>query len=276
MKNNRTRTLIEAATAKGAGVASLNVIQLEHVEAVLAAATARDRPVILQVSENAIAYHGSLAPIAAACRAAIDDAEVPAALHLDHATSFELCQEAVEHGFDSVMIDGSHLDWQENVALTAQVAEWCHDRSIWVEAELGEVGGKGAHATGARTDPNEAADFVTTTKIDALAIAIGSSHAMRERTATIDRALLGQIRAHVSVPLVLHGSSGLSDAEITAAIAGGITKINVGTQLNIAFTTAVRARLDSDPDLVDPRRYLGAGRAALQQAADHIIALVDN
>lgn len=270
-----TRELIEAARERGAGIVALNVIQLEHAEAILAAAAELGQPVILQISENAAIYHGALSPIAAACRTAIDLAPTPAALHLDHATSFEICREAAQCGFDSVMIDASRLDWAGNVSLTAEVTEWCHDRSIWVEAELGEVGGKGAHVSGARTDPEEAERFVHTTGIDALAVAIGSTHAMRDQTATIDRDLLHRIRAEVSVPLVLHGSSGLPDSEITAALSGGITKINVGTQLNIALTGTVRSILDHDPDLVDPRRYLGIGRDAMTEKVSALLRLIE-
>lgn len=274
MTATATRELVASARERHTGILALNVIQLEHAEAILAAASQLEQPVILQISENAVAYHGALAPIAAACRAAIDLAPVAAALHLDHATSFELCREAAECGFDSVMIDASRLDWADNVALTAEVAHWCHGRSMWVEAELGEVGGKGAHASGARTDPDEAEQFVRATGIDGLAIAIGSSHAMRDRTATIDRELLHQIRQSVAVPLVLHGSSGLADHEILAAISGGITKINVGTQLNIALTGEVRASLAHDSQLIDPRRYLGRGRDAMTETVSALLQLI--
>lgn len=269
-----TRELVEAARAEKAGIAAFNVIQLEHAEAILAAASEVDQPVILQISENAIAYHGSLLPLAAACRKAIDLAPIPAALHLDHAKSFELCRMAVECGFDSVMIDASSLYWQANVDLTTEVTEWCHDHSIWVEAELGEVGGKGAHVSGARTDPDEAERFVRTTGVDGLAVAIGSSHAMRERTATIDRGLLRRISTQVPVPLILHGSSGLTDDEILAAIHNGITKINVGTQLNIALTGAIRSELTANSDLVDPRHYLGKGRRAMAGTVSSLLRLI--
>lgn len=269
-----TAVLVNAARKANAGVAALNVIQLEHAEAIVTAAESLSHPVILQLSENAIAYHGSPDPIAAACRAIADAAAVPVALHLDHATSVGLCREAVEIGFDSVMIDASAEPWEQNLRTTAEVVRLCAPRGIWVEAEIGEVGGKSAHAAGARTDPAEAERFVEQTGIDGLAIAIGSAHAMRDRNATIDRELLNRIRQRVTVPLVLHGSSGLSDAEISTAIAGGITKVNVGTQLNVALTGAVRAALAADAALFEPRRYLGDGRRAIENIATELLELI--
>lgn len=274
MTRYSTEALVSVAGEATSGIAALNVIQLEHAEAIIAAAEAVERPVILQISENAVKYHGGLVPIAAACIALADSAAVPVALHLDHATSTDLCRAAIDHGFDSVMIDASQMPWEENVRVTTEVTSWCHERGIWVEAELGEVGGKGAHVSGARTRPDEAQRFVELTGIDGLAIAIGSTHAMKERTASIDRSLLEEIRAHVDVPLVLHGSSGLPDAEIRAAIELGICKINIGTQLNIAMTNAVRNVLDADSKVVDPRRYLGHARSAIDQSVRDMLTLI--
>lgn len=274
MSRARTAELVDAARAAGTGVAALNVIQLEHAEAIVAAAEECAAPVILQVSENAVRYHRTLEPIAAACRSIADAAAVPVAVHLDHATSVELCHRAVAAGFDSVMIDASAAPWDENVAVTAEVAAWGRRHGIWVEAELGEVGGKGAHVSGARTDPAEAERFVTRTGVDGLAVAVGSSHAMLTRDAALDLGLLGRIRAAVDVPLVLHGSSGVSDDGIGAAIAAGITKVNVATQLNIALTERVRASLAADAALVDPRRYLGAGREAVTLRAAQLIRTI--
>ena len=147
---------------------------------------------------------------------------------------------------------------------TAAVARWCHELGIWVEAELGEIGGKdGVHAPHARTDPDDAARYVDATEVDALAVAVGSSHAMLTRDAVLDTGLIASIHDAVSVPLVLHGSSGVPDAALAAAIGAGMTKINVATQLNKAFTAAVRDCLEADSSLVDPRRYGAAGRDAI-------------
>src|SRR5690606_39102720 len=159
--------------------------------------------------------------------------------------------EAVDRGFSSVMYDGSRLPTEENLATTAEVVAYCHLRGVAVEAELGEVGGKnGVHDPSARTDPHAAADFVARTGVDLLAVAVGSSHAMTTRGAVLDNDLIAAIRAQVPVPLVLHGSSGVSDDGLRAAIRAGMTKINVSTHLNKIFTTTVREFLATAPDVV--------------------------
>jgi fructose-bisphosphate aldolase class II len=256
--------IVGPAAAAGRGVGAFNVIGIEHAEAIVTGAEAADAPVVLQVSQNCVAYHGALAPLSRACAAIAGAAAVPVALHLDHATSTDLVREAAGLGFGSVMYDTSALPYEQNVRATAAVARWCHEREIWVEAELGEIGGKdGVHAPRARTDPDDAARYVDATEVDALAVAVGSSHAMLTRDAVLDTGLIARIYDAVSVPLVLHGSSGVPHAALAAAIGAGMTKINVATQLNKAFTAAVRDCLEADSALVDPRRYGAAGRDAI-------------
>jgi fructose-bisphosphate aldolase class II len=258
-----TAAIVDSARTRRRGAAAFNVIQVEHAQAIVAGALRADAPVILQLSENAVRYHGALRPIAAAARAVAELAGTPVALHLDHATDAELVHEAVGLGFGSVMYDASALGYEENVAATAEVAGFCHDHGVWVEAELGEIGGKdGVHAPGARTDPGEAAAYVAATGVDGLAVAVGTSHAMLTRDAALDLPLIAALREAVPVPLVLHGSSGVADADLTAAVEAGMTKINIATQLNKVFTGAVRDRLAADPALVDTRRYLGPAREA--------------
>jgi fructose-bisphosphate aldolase class II len=258
-----TATVVGAARDAGRGAAAFNVIQIEHAQAIVAGAERAGAPVILQLSQNAVRYHGALRPIAAAARAVAELAATPVALHLDHATERSLVEEAVELGFGSVMYDASALPYEENVAATADVARACHAHDVWVEAELGEIGGKdGVHAPGARTDPGEAAAYVAATGVDGLAVAVGTSHAMLTRDAALDFALITALREAVPVPLVLHGSSGVADADLTAAVAAGMTKINIATQLNKVFTGAARERLAADPALVDTRKYLGPARDA--------------
>jgi fructose-bisphosphate aldolase class II len=256
--------IVGPARAAGRGVAAFNVIGIEHAEAIVAAAEGTGAAVILQVSENCVAYHGALAPIGAGVLAVAGAAAVPVAVHLDHATSAELIRAAVRLGFGSVMYDGSRLPYADNVATTAALAGWCHDQGSWIEAELGEIGGKdGVHAPGARTDPGEAASFAAAAGVDALAVAVGSSHAMLTRDAVLDLDLIRRIRAAVPVPLVLHGSSGVPDESLQAAVSAGLTKINIATQLNKVFTGAVRGCLADDDTVTDPRRYLAAGREAI-------------
>ncbi|HUA28881.1 MAG TPA: class II fructose-bisphosphate aldolase [Streptosporangiaceae bacterium] len=275
MPEATSASIVAAARAAGHGVGAFNVIGIEHAEAIVAGAEAARAPVILQVSENCVAYHGGLEPIGRAMLALAGAAAVPAAVHLDHATGADLVYEAGRLGFGSVMFDASRLPYAANVAATRDMAAWCHDRGIWLEAELGEIGGKtGAHDPRVRTRPDEAAAYVKETGADALAVAVGSSHAMLTRDAVLDLALIGRIRAAAPVPLVLHGSSGVPDDGLAAAVRAGLTKINIATQLNKVFTAAVRGRLAGDPVLVDPRRYLDAGREAVAREVSRLLGVL--
>ncbi|WP_371673197.1 ketose-bisphosphate aldolase [Streptomyces sp. NBC_00289] len=277
-----TGELVTRAAAARSAVAAFNIITLEHVEAVIAGAETVGAPVVLQVSENAVAFrHGRLLPLARAAVAAAERAAVPVALHLDHVQSDALLRQAADAGFGSVMYDAARLPYADNLAATRAAADWAHAHGLWIEAELGQVGGKhgepplDAHAAGARTDPAEARAFVADSGVDALAVAIGSSHAMTTRTAALDHALLKRLTGALNVPLVLHGSSGVPDDELAAAVANGITKVNVGTALNIAMTGAVREFLAAHPAAVDSRTYLGAGREAMVRTVAGIIRVLD-
>ncbi len=267
--------IVGTARAAGRGVGAFNVIGIEHAEAIVAGAEAAASPVVLQISENCVAYHGALEPIARACLSIADSADVPVVVHLDHAIADDLVRAAAGLGLRSVMYDASARPYEQNVQATADMARWCQDRGIWVEAELGEIGGKnGVHSPGARTQPDEAAAYVAATGVDALAVAVGSSHAMLTRDAALDLELIAKIRDAVSLPLVLHGSSGVPDAGLAAAVRAGMTKINIATQLNKAFTAAVRASLNGDPDMVDPRRYGAAGRDAVAAEVARLLHVI--
>ncbi|MFF1273562.1 ketose-bisphosphate aldolase [Streptomyces marokkonensis] len=273
-----TGELVGRATAKRSAVASFNIITLEHIEAVVTGAESVNTPVVLQVSENAVTYrHGRLLPLARAAVAAAEQAAVPVALHLDHVQSDTLLRQAADAGFGSVMYDAARLPYADNLAATRAAVDWAHAQGLWVEAELGEIGGKAgrpaldAHAPGARTDPDQARAFVADSGVDALAVAIGTTHAMTTRTATLDHALLKRLAATLDVPLVLHGSSGLPDDELAAAVTGGIAKVNVGTALNLAMTGAIREFLTAHPEAADSRGYLTAGREAMSRTVAAII-----
>nr|WP_202499540.1 class II fructose-bisphosphate aldolase [Streptomyces sp. SID5476] len=273
--------MITGAAATHVAVASFNVITLEHVEAVVAGAETAAAPVVLQVSENAVGFHdGDLLPLARAASAVAERAAVPVALHLDHVRSEDLLRRAADAGFSSVMYDASRLPYLDNLAATHAAVQWAHGQGLWIEAELGQVGGKNgaapldAHAPGARTDPDEARAFVADSGVDALAVAIGSSHAMTTRTAALDHVLLRRLAGALDVPLVLHGSSGVPDDELRRAVAGGIAKVNIGTALNIALTDAIREYLDARPEVVDPRPYLTAGRAAMADTVARLIRVL--
>lgn len=279
-----TRGLIDAAVSAGSAVAGFNVITLEHAEAIISGAEVAGCAVILQISENAVRFHGSVRPIVAACRELAISARVPASIHLDHIQDLDLASEILALGRDfgvgSIMIDASNLADEQNVAVTARIAAEASAVGLWVEAELGEVGGKdGAHAPGVRTDPADAREFVRRTRVDALAVAVGSSHAMTTRSAELDTELIGRLADSVEVPLVLHGSSGVPDEMIAHAVRRGIRKVNIGTALNLAFTGEIRVHLASDSPTgqspsSDPRRYLREARSSVAETVAHLCSVV--
>ncbi|MEV0845076.1 class II fructose-bisphosphate aldolase [Streptomyces sp. NPDC049954] len=270
-----TAGLVDEAVRAESAVLAFNVVTLEQAEAVASACEHTSSPAVLAVSHNAVRYHhGDPAPLLAACAAVARGCGAPLALHLDHVEDENLVLRARELGCGSVMFDASRLPHEQNVARTAAVTARLHEDGVWVEAELGEIGGKdGVHSATARTDPAEAAAYVRATGVDALAVAVGSSHAMTRRTADLDQELIARLREAVGVPLVLHGSSGVPDTALVEAVAHGMRKINFGTHLSAAFTRAVRASLDTGTG-VDPRRYLGAGREAVTEAAAELIRLL--
>jgi len=276
----RSESLLNAAVERRSAVAAFNVITLEHVEAVLEGAERAGRPVLLQVSENAVRFHGGqVLPLARAAAEAAALCGVDAALHLDHVTDPQLLRRAADAGFSSVMFDAGAAPYEQNVSDTAAAVTWAHGAGLLVEAELGYVGGKpdapaSAHAAGVRTDPVEASEYVGRTGVDALAVAVGSSHAMTTRDATLDHALIEALAAAVDVPLVLHGSSGVPDDDLRRAVGAGMRKVNVGTALNIAYTAAITAYLAENPGVVDPRKYLKAARASVASTVSDLLRVV--
>jgi len=271
---------IPGARAGGGAVPAFNAITLEHAEGIAEGVERAGAAAIIQLSENTVRFHGGrLAPLAAACVRIAALSTAPLAVHLDHLQDPALIDEAIataaELGVTSLMVDAAHLPYADNVEATRGFAARAQAAGLWVEAEIGEVGGKdgqtlGAHAPGARTQPEEARTFAAETGVDGLAVAVGSAHAMATRDAVLDMALIERIAETVAVPLVLHGSSGVSDENLRAAVAAGIRKVNIGTALNLAYTGAVRAVIDADPALTDPRKYLNPAREAV---ADTVAAM---
>ena len=270
-----TAGIVDRAVRSRTAAVAFNVLHLETAEALAAAAERTGVPLILGISENCIRYHGGLLPLVRATLAVAEASPAELSVHLDHITDPSLIRAGVAAGVSSVMVDASALPYRENVALTAELTAWCQARGVYVEAELGEVGGKdGVHAPGARTDPAEALAFVRDTGVDALAVAVGSSHAMTERTMMLDKDLIAALHAALPVPLVLHGSSGVPDEEIRRAVAAGMTKINISTHLVSVFTAAVRDVLTAQPDLVDSRKYLGPAREAVTREAARLLRVL--
>jgi fructose-bisphosphate aldolase class II len=271
-----TAELVTAACSAGTGVGAFNVITLEHAEGIVVGAESACQPVILQISQNAVRFHlGRLRPIASAAREIAAAASVPVSLHLDHVENLDLLDQAAAAGFSSVMYDASTQPYGDNVAATRKAAQRAHHHGLWLEAELGEVGGKnGAHAPGARTDPVQAAAYVAETGVDSLAVAIGSSHAMTTKTATLDLGLLQHLRDKVPVPLVLHGSSGVPHGLLRAAVLHGIVKVNIGTALNVAYTDAVRSVLTRVGHSADPRHYLRSARDQIAESVTQLLGIL--
>jgi fructose-bisphosphate aldolase class II len=250
-------------------VGAFNANNMEQVQAVIEAAEEERAPVILQVSQGAIRYCG-LAFAAGLVKIAAAEATVPVVLHLDHGTDFEQNVRCLQAGFTSLMFDGSKLSFDQNVAITKKIVEIAHPCGIPVEAELGKVLQSKDSVTQddverAMTDPLEARRFVELTGCDSLAVAVGSVHAMRSKDAALDIARIEAIRQQVAVPLVLHGSSGVTEDSIVAAIEHGVAKVNVATYLNEAFVEGMRSGLAEYPDEVDPRKSLQIARDAVKE-----------
>lgn len=265
-----TREMLADARRNGYAVGAFNFENMEMAAAIIAAATELRSPVILQTTPSTVKYAG-LRPLAAVASALAQSTSVPVALHLDHGESASLAAEAVAAGYTSVMIDGSKLPLDDNIALTRAVVTASGD--IPVEAELGRVGGKedgldGGH--GGYTDPDDAVKFVASTGVGSLAVAIGTAHGIYSGTPVLDVPRLREINnrladANLSLPLVLHGASGLSEYAVRECVCAGICKVNFATELRQAYTAAVRATLESDSSLFDPKKYGAAAMLSLRR-----------
>ncbi len=258
--------LLREAEVQGYAVGAFNCNNLEIVQAIVAAAEAENAPVIMQASQGAIKYAG-VDYIVAMARVAARGTRVPVALHLDHGTSFDQVMRCLVAGFSSVMIDGSHLPLEQNIALTRQVLAAARPVGVSVEAELGRIGGvEDDIAVNDReaffTDPDEARYFVEQTGVDSLAVAIGTAHGRYKGEPRLDFDRLTRIKELVRIPLVLHGASGVPDEAIREAIRRGVRKVNIDTNIREAFVGAARRVLVENPQEIDPRKILGPAREA--------------
>lgn len=263
------KELFQAAKKGGYAVGAFNLNNMEILQAIIEAAEEERSPVFIQASQGGIKYAG-IEYIAGMAKVAAENATVPVALNLDHGTSFTQAVQCIRHGFSAVMIDGSQHPFEENIAVTQKVVEVAHPNNVSVEAELGKIGGVEDdivvdHAAATFTDPKEAAEFVERTNVDALAIAIGTAHGVYKGEPKLDFERLAQIAAATDVPLVLHGASGVGDEAIRQAIPHGITKINIDTELRIAFSKAVKDVVANNPKEIDPRKILGPAREAMKE-----------
>lgn len=262
-----SKGILEHARKARFAVGAFNADNMEMLQAIVEAAEEERAPVILQVSGGTIEYAG-LSMAAAMIKAAAAQVDVPVVLHLDHGKGLEQNMRCLREGFTSLMFDGSALPYEENVAQTARLAKIAHSVGIPLEAELGMVLQTGAtpqEVEAAMTDPDQARDFVQRSGCDALAVAIGSVHAMRGRGAELDNERLRAISDRVDVPLVLHGSSGVKHESVVEAIQNGICKVNVATHLRQGFVAGMREALEAMPDEVDFRKLLAPAREAAKE-----------
>jgi fructose-bisphosphate aldolase class II len=269
--------LLKRAYDEKYAVGAFNANNLEQIQGIIEAAEEEKAPVILQASQGAIKYVG-IEMISAMVISAARNSKVPISLHLDHGTDFKQNVQCFRAGFTSLMFDGSLLPFDQNVAITKKIVEIAHPVGVSVEAELGRVGGtedalSEEEVSALMTDPGESEKFVRLTEIDALAVSVGSVHRMRVQAAELDIERVTKIRNATHIPLVLHGSSGVTDDSMKKAIVAGICKINVATALNMAFMRGMSSALKEMPDEVDPRKILGRGREELKKVVKEKIRL---
>ena len=264
------KEMLNKALTEGYAVGQFNINNLEWTQAILSAAEEEKSPVILGVSEGAARYMGGFKVVTAIVKALIEEMHitVPVAIHLDHGSSFEKCQAAIDAGFTSVMIDASHQPFKENVEITKKVVKYAHKRGVSVEAELGTVGGQEDDVVAEGViyaDPKECEQLVMRTGIDCLAPALGSVHGPYKGEPNLGFTEMEQICKATGLPLVLHGGTGIPTNQIQKSISLGTAKINVNTENQIAFTKAARAILNTNSEVYDPRKFIGPGREAIKE-----------
>lgn len=262
--------MLKKAKSEGYAVGQFNINNLEFTQAILQAAQEEKSPVILGVSEGAGRYIGGFKTVVKIVEGLLEDYKVtvPVAIHLDHGSSFDKCKEAIDAGFTSVMIDASHHPFEENITLTKQVVEYAHAKGISVEAELGMVGGQedDVQANGViYADAKECEELVKQTGVDCLAPALGSVHGPYKGEPNLGFKEMEEISNGTGVPLVLHGGTGIPTKDIQKSISLGTAKINVNTENQIASAKCVREVLAANPNMYDPRKYLGPARDVIKE-----------
>ena len=262
-----SKKMLQQARSGGYAIGAFNAENMEMVQAIIAAAEEVKAPVMIQTTPSTVKY-ASLELYLANVAAVAEGASVPVCIHLDHGSSFELCMQALRVGYTSIMIDGSHHAFEENIAVTKRVVAACMPSGVPVEAELGKVGGKEDDldgGAGGYTDVSEAVEFVKRTQVSSLAVAIGTAHGVYSGVPKLDLERLTEIRKVVDIPLVLHGASGLSDEAVKESIKRGICKVNFATELRIAYSDGVKQVLGEAPDTYDPKQYGAVGREKVKQ-----------
>ncbi|WP_058271167.1 class II fructose-bisphosphate aldolase [Olsenella massiliensis] len=267
-----THEMLKRAQEGHYAVGAFNVESLEFVMAIAKAAEAKKSPVIMQTTPGTVKY-ASLEYLAAMVRTAAESVSVPVALHLDHGDGFDRCMQAIRAGYTSVMIDGSHDSFEDNMALTESVTKVARAIKLPVEAELGKVGGKeddGPAVEGENpyTDPDQAEEFIERTHASSLAVGVGTAHGVYKGTPHIEQDVLKAIRSRIDVPLVLHGTSGVPDDQVAQAIENGICKVNYATELRQAFMGGFMAYMAENPSCFDPKKPCVPGMERIQAVVE--------
>lgn len=270
--------ILQDAHKRTYGVGGFNINNMEFLQGIIRGAEELDSPLILQASEGAIKYIG-MDYVMQMVEAATKDIDIPVALHLDHGSSFESIMKCIRAGFSSVMIDASKMPFEENIALTKKVVEAAHSVGVTVEAELGTIGGtEDDHTVEEKdamyTNPDQAKEFVEATGVDALAIAIGTAHGVYEGEPELDFERLKTIKGLIDMPVVLHGASGISAADLEKAVSLGVNKVNVNTDFQQSFTAKIKEVFAEKPELYDPRKYCGPGRDAITEKVKEKIKIL--
>ena len=270
-----TKEMLLKAQEGNYAVGAFNVENMEMVMAVIEAAEELNAPVIMQTTPSTVKYAGLdyyLANVATAAK----DAKVPVAMHLDHGSSFSLAMQALREGYTSIMIDGSHSVFEANIAITKSVVDSCHPSNIPVEAELGKVGGKEDDldgGDGGYTDPKEALEFVQKTGVDSLAVAIGTAHGVYKGEPKLDFDRLKEIKSLLKMPIVLHGASGIGEEDLRKAVELGVNKINIDTDIRLAFKAGCQEVFENTPNEFDTRKICGKARIKMQEVVERKIEI---
>lgn len=263
------KAILQKAHEEGYAVGAFNTSNLEMTQAIIEAAEELNSPVIIQTSQSAITYATSEG-IATIVRTLAEKATVPVALHLDHGTDYDVVMKCLRDGWTSVMFDGSKYEFEQNIEITKNVCGIAHPMGVSVEAELGKIGGVEDHVKvemkdATMTDPDEAVEFVEKTGVDYLAIAVGTAHGVYAGDPELDFDRIETIKKRVNIPIVLHGASGVPEADIKKAVSLGVNKINIDTDLRVAFQKSMHKFVAEKPEVYDPRKMLAPTKDAIKE-----------
>lgn len=265
-----TMTEMLAKAREGSyAVGQFNMTNLEFTQAIVEAANEEQSPLILGIGEIALRYMGMNYTMGLV-KAAVNHSTIPIALHLDHGSNFNVVMQCIQAGFSSVMIDGSHHPLADNIAITKKTVEASHAVGVSVEGELGRIGGVEENLTveeseAQLTDPDEAIGFIRETGVDALAMAVGTAHGLYKSEPNVRIDNIRKVAEATALPLVLHGGSGIPDNTVRNSIQAGICKINVSTEMMAAFSDQVRLLMETERDIIDPRKFLRPAREAMKE-----------